>query len=83
MNIFSLSTLKFGTSYVLGNLSVVDGSVSYLYSSLLLTNVMKSAEVDLHDTTGYWRVCKLEPADSKTTLEVWLSGNKVDGRSRR
>lgn len=82
MNISSLSTPKFGTSYALGNLGIVDGSVSYLYSSLPLTNVMKSAEVDLHDvTTGYRQVSELKPPDDKRFWEVWQGGTRVDGRS--
>jgi len=82
MNISSLSTPKFGTSYSLSNLGVVDGSVSYLYSSLPLRNVRRSVEVDLHDvTTGYRQLEELRPPGDERFWEVWKGGTRVDGRS--
>ncbi|KAI5814611.1 mitochondrial distribution and morphology protein 10 [Pyronema omphalodes] len=42
----SLSTPNFATSYSLGSISVIDGSLSYLYSTLPLSSP-KSADVDL------------------------------------
>ncbi|KAF8415121.1 hypothetical protein BGX38DRAFT_1252080 [Terfezia claveryi] len=49
LHLSSLSSPNFATSYSLTNLGVVDGSISYLYSSLPLTNVHKSRNVYLHD----------------------------------
>ncbi|KAG0125335.1 hypothetical protein HOY82DRAFT_493051 [Tuber indicum] len=82
MDISSLSTPKFGTSYSLSNLGVVDGSVSYLYSSLPLHNVHRSEEVDLHDVTmGYRQLEELRSPDNERFWEVWKGGVRVDGRN--
>jgi distribution and morphology protein 10 len=46
MHLSSLSTPNFATAYTLGSLSVIDGSLSYLYSSLPLS-LARSKDVDL------------------------------------
>ena len=54
MHLSAQATGNFATSYMLGSLSVLDGSVSYLYSSLPLS-VPRSAMVDLRSVTEGYR----------------------------
>ncbi|KAH0612584.1 uncharacterized protein H6S33_008964 [Morchella sextelata] len=84
MNLSSLSSPNFATSYGFGNVGVVDGSVSYLSSSLPLTNVQRSCDVDLHAVTqGYRQLQELRRPDDPADWEVWQGGNRIDGRSGR
>lgn len=84
MNLSSLSSLNFATSYGLGNFGVVDGSVSYLSSSLPLSNVQKSCNVDLHAVTqGYRQLQELQRSENPRYLEIWQGGIRIDGRSGR
>lgn len=84
MNLSSLSSLNFATSYGLGNFGVVDGSVSYLSSSLSLSNVQKSCNVDLHAVTqGYRQLQELQRSEDPRYLEIWQGGARIDGRSGR
>lgn len=84
MNLSSLSSLNFATSYGLGNFGVVDGSVSYLSSSLPLSNVQKSCDVDLHAVTqGYRQLQELRRAGDPRYWEIWQGGVRIDGRSGR
>ncbi|KAI5811032.1 hypothetical protein DFH27DRAFT_531095 [Peziza echinospora] len=81
IHLSSLSSPNFATSYTLANLGVVDGSVSYLYSSLPLSNVEKSKDVDLHDVVqGYRQLQHLTTPEDKLLWEVWQGGVRVDKR---
>ena len=81
IHLSSLSSPNFATSYTLANLGVVDGSVSYLYSSLSLGNVEKSKDVDLHDVVqGYRQLQHLTTPEDKLLWEVWQGGVRVDKR---
>ncbi|KAL7269306.1 Mitochondrial distribution and morphology protein 10 [Rhizina undulata] len=81
MNLSSLSSPNFATSYSLGNFGVVDGSVSYLYSSLPLNNVARSSNVDLHlITEGYRQLEELRAPEDGRYWEVWQGGNRIDRR---
>ncbi|RPB11732.1 hypothetical protein P167DRAFT_488807 [Morchella conica CCBAS932] len=82
MNLSSLSSPNFATTYGFGNVGVVDGSVSYLWSSLPLTNVQRSCDVDLHAVTqGYRQLQELRRPDDPADWEVWQGGNRIDGRN--
>ncbi|TKA75660.1 Mitochondrial distribution and morphology protein 10 [Cryomyces minteri] len=48
LKVSSLSAPNFATSYTLGSVGVVDGSLSFLYSSLALNTPSKSSEINLH-----------------------------------
>lgn len=54
MHLSAQATGNFATSYMLGSLSVLDGSVSYLYSTLPLS-VPRSATADLRSVTQGYR----------------------------
>ncbi|RPB29772.1 hypothetical protein L211DRAFT_776273 [Terfezia boudieri ATCC MYA-4762] len=81
LHLSSLSSPNFATSYSLTNLGVVDGSISYLYSSLPLTNVHKSRNVYLHDVVqGYRQLRHLVAPSEARFWEVWQGGVRVDTR---
>ncbi|KAF2260172.1 mitochondrial distribution and morphology protein 10 [Lojkania enalia] len=81
LQISSLSAPNFATSYTLGNVGVVDGSVSYLYSSLPLRREFKSSELDLHHAIrGYRHFQELRRPDEDWWWEVWHSGKRIDRR---
>jgi len=44
LTLSSLATPHFATSYTLGSVGIVDGSISYLYSSIPLVNVIAQSE---------------------------------------
>ncbi|KAL5398269.1 Mitochondrial distribution and morphology protein 10 [Paraphaeosphaeria minitans] len=81
LQISSLAAPNFATSYTLGNVGVVDGSVSYLYSSLPLERKLKSSELDLHNVIrGYRQLRELRRPDEDWWWEVWHNGKRVDRR---
>jgi len=81
MNLSSLSSPNFATSYSLASLGVVDGSISYLYSSLPLQNVDNSSSVPLLDTIRSYRsLDELRKPDDPKDWEVWQGGKRVDRR---
>ena len=82
LQISSLAAPNFATSYTLGNVGVVDGSVSYLYSSLPLQRKLKSSELDLHNVIrGYRQIRELRRPDDDWWWEVWHAGQRVDRKS--
>lgn len=81
LQISSLAAPNFATSYSLGNVGVVDGSVSYLYSSLPLHRKLKSSELDLHNVIrGYRQLRALRRPDEDWWWEVWHDGKRIDRR---
>ncbi|KAK6526891.1 Mitochondrial distribution and morphology protein 10 [Arthrobotrys megalospora] len=81
MNISSLSSPNFATSYSMASLGVVDGSVSYLYSSRALGNVRNSGEVELKDAIfGYRDLKEIAKPDASKDWEIWQGGIRVDRR---
>ncbi|KAI9793830.1 MAG: Mitochondrial distribution and morphology protein 10 [Peltula sp. TS41687] len=77
----SLSTANLATSYTLSSVGVVDGSLSYLYSSIPLQVSLKSATVDLHGdlVRGYrLKPRELRRPDEPWWWEVWRGGKRVD-----
>jgi distribution and morphology protein 10 len=74
MHLSSLSTPHFATSYTLGSLSVIDGSLSYLYSSEPLT-LAPSASIDLRLLSpGYRQLFPHPPPNPNTAQSTLLYG---------
>ncbi|KAK6533473.1 Mitochondrial distribution and morphology protein 10 [Orbilia ellipsospora] len=81
MNVSSLSSPNFATSYTMASLGVVDGSVSYLYSSRSLDNVLNSGAVELKDAViGYRDLKEIVKPDDPRDWEIWKGGVRVDRR---
>ncbi|KAF2466060.1 mitochondrial distribution and morphology protein 10 [Lindgomyces ingoldianus] len=81
LQISSLAAPNFATSYTIGSVGVVDGSVSYLYSSLPLLRPFKSADLDLHHVIrGYRHLQELRRPDEAWWWEVWHCGKRIDRR---
>ncbi|KAF1921597.1 mitochondrial distribution and morphology protein 10 [Ampelomyces quisqualis] len=82
LQISSLAAPNFATSYTLGSVGVVDGSVSYLYSSLPLRKDFKSSRIDLHHVIrGYKHLQQLRKPDEKWWWETWHAGRRVDRKN--
>jgi distribution and morphology protein 10 len=82
LQISSLAAPNFATSYTLGSVGVVDGSVSYLYSSLPLRKEFKSSHIDLKNVIrGYKHVQELRRPDENWWWELWHAGKRVDRKS--
>jgi distribution and morphology protein 10 len=83
LQLSSLAAPNFATSYTLGNVGVVDGSVSYLYSSLPLEREFKSSDLDLHHVVrGFRHLHDLRKPDEKWWWEVWHSGKRIDRKGK-
>lgn len=81
LNISSLSSPNFATSYALGSVGFVDGSLSYLYTSLPLKSTSHSGNIDLHDVIhGYRQIQELRKPDNSRDWEEWLAGRRIDKR---
>ncbi|KAK7509812.1 uncharacterized protein IWZ02DRAFT_67916 [Phyllosticta citriasiana] len=81
LNLSSLSSPNFATSYSLGTVGVVDGSLSYLYSSLPLNAKSRTSELDLHNLIrGYRHIKELRRPDEPFWWELWHRGKRVDRR---
>ncbi|KAH9878000.1 Mitochondrial distribution and morphology protein 10 [Plenodomus biglobosus] len=82
LQISSLAAPNFATSYTLGSVGVVDGSVSYLYSSLPLRKDFRSSQIDLHHVIrGYKHLQELRRPDEKWWSEIWQAGRRVDRKN--
>ncbi|KAI9827827.1 MAG: Mitochondrial distribution and morphology protein 10 [Thelocarpon impressellum] len=82
LNVSSLASANIATSYALGSVGAVDGSLSYLYSSLPLQDVpSRSGAVDLRNVIrGYRQLQQLRAPDEPWWWEVWHRGRRVDTR---
>ncbi|KAK5171696.1 Mitochondrial distribution and morphology protein 10 [Oleoguttula sp. CCFEE 6159] len=79
LNVSSLSAPNFATSYTLGSVGVVDGSLSFLYSSLALNTPSKSSEINLHHVIrGYRQLRELRRPDEPWWWEQWQGGKRTD-----
>jgi distribution and morphology protein 10 len=59
----------------------VDGSLSYLYTSLPLKSTSQSGNIDLHDVIrGYRQIQELRKPDDSRDWEEWLGGGRIDRR---
>lgn len=78
----SLSSPNFATSYTLGSTGVVNGSISYLYTSLPLRIPSKSHQIYLRQLVpGYRRLIELVRADDSHLWEIWHKGRRVDRKN--
>ncbi|KFZ12433.1 hypothetical protein V502_07078 [Pseudogymnoascus sp. VKM F-4520 (FW-2644)] len=67
VDISSLSSPNFATSYALGSVGLVNGSLSYLYTSLPLTEAFQQAgRLNLHDVIRGYRQIQDLPSPSST-----------------
>lgn len=67
MDISSLSSPNFATSYALGSVGLVNGSLSYLYTSLPLTDAFeKAGRLNLHDVIRGYRQIQDLPSPTST-----------------
>ncbi|KAI9733180.1 MAG: Mitochondrial distribution and morphology protein 10 [Claussenomyces sp. TS43310] len=81
LKLSSLSSPNFATSYALGSVGLVDGSLSFLYSSLPIRATKTSGQVDLHDVIrGYRQISELEAPDHAWMWEQWHGGKRIDKR---
>lgn len=82
-NVSSLSSPNFATSYTLGSVGFVDGSLSYLYSSTPLTKVFKSSQIPLRALVpGYRHLQNLRQPDESWLWEIWQQGKRIDRRGK-
>ncbi|KAL3423975.1 hypothetical protein PVAG01_05722 [Phlyctema vagabunda] len=81
LSLSSLSSPNFATSYGLGSVGLVDGSLSYLYTSHPLFSTIQSGKIDLHDIIrGYRQIEELRKPDEAWMWEEWHQGRHVDKR---
>ncbi len=60
----------------------MDGSLSYLYSSIPLTRPFQSRHIDLHDVIrGYRQIEELPAPEEAHYWEEWRGGKRVDKRT--
>lgn len=75
----SLSSPNSATSYNFGSLGYLDGSLSYLYSSLPLRKESRSGAIDLrHVIEGYRHVRELKTPLAPWANELWFAGQRID-----
>lgn len=74
MNLSSLATPHFATSYQLGSVGIVDGSISYLHSTVPLTDIAAQSErIPLPALLRSYR--RLHDLGSRTRQWDWGAGN--------
>ncbi|KAK5115875.1 Mitochondrial distribution and morphology protein 10 [Meristemomyces frigidus] len=79
LHVSSLSSPSFATSYTLGSRGVVDGSLSFLYSSAGLSIASKSSSVHLESLVrGYRHLRELQRPDELHWNEIWHAGKRID-----
>ncbi|KAK4546449.1 Mitochondrial distribution and morphology protein 10 [Oleoguttula mirabilis] len=79
LHVSSLSSPRFATSYTLGSRGVVDGSLSFLYSSAGLSIASTSRSVHLESVVrGYRHLQELQRPDERHWNEIWHAGRRVD-----
>lgn len=80
LHLSSLSAPNFATSYTLGSQGVVDGSLSFLYSSLGLRAISRSSDVYLSNfIRGYRHLQELKIPEAKSWAET-LQGTQKEER---
>lgn len=81
LHVSSLPSPNFATSYTIANSGVLDGSLSYLYSSRSLFVPSKCAHIPLRDVIhGYRHIGLLPPPENPWEWEIWQGGKRVDKR---
>ena len=77
----SLASPNYATSYTLNNVGVVDGSLSYLYSSSPLHIANQSTQISLYDLVGGYRhIYPPRRPDDHRWSELWRKEPRVDRR---
>ncbi|RKF59816.1 Mitochondrial distribution and morphology protein 10 [Erysiphe neolycopersici] len=72
LHLSSLSSPNFATSYSLGSTGLVDGSISYLYSSIKLHPQSKTSQIDLHQIIhGYKQIQELRKSKNSPSHPQW------------
>ncbi|KAI9051398.1 hypothetical protein LZ554_004445 [Drepanopeziza brunnea f. sp. 'monogermtubi'] len=80
-NLSSLSSPNFATSYAIGSVGLVDGSLSYLYTSLPLHTTSQSGQIELRDVIrGYRQIQELRKQEESWMWEQWQGGKRIDKR---
>lgn len=60
----------------------MDGSLSYLYTSLPLRAISQSGKIDLHDVIrGYRQIQELHKPEDSRAWEEWHGGRRIDRRN--
>lgn len=67
LNVSSLTSPNFAHTYTLGSVGLVDGSLSYLYTSLPIRDRSRSIAIDLRDVVEGYRYVK----ELKKPEEIW------------
>ena len=81
MNLSSLSSPNSASSYALSTIGAVDGSISYLYSSLPLRLASSSTTIPLRQViSGYRQLQQMRRPDDPWSWEIWHGGRRVDRR---
>lgn len=82
LNVSSLSSPNFATAYKLGSTGLINGYLSYLYTSLpLSTLVAKSSLIPLPALVpGYRQLHYLRLPDHPWWWEIWHQGRRIDKR---
>ncbi|KAF2718119.1 hypothetical protein K431DRAFT_349019 [Polychaeton citri CBS 116435] len=81
LNVSSLSSPNFATSYTFGSKGVVDGSLSFLYTSVEggLKIPTRSADVRLERLVrGYGHLQQLVRPEDSDSRAIWYRGKRVD-----
>ncbi|KAL4782234.1 hypothetical protein BJX76DRAFT_359131 [Aspergillus varians] len=80
VHLSSLSTPNFATSYTLGTVGLIEGSVSYLYSNVSFADIpSKSALIPLRNLSPGYRQVK---APIAPPVDSWNWDSKLDGTKR-
>ncbi|KAI6245876.1 Mitochondrial distribution and morphology protein 10 [Erysiphe necator] len=78
LQLSSLSSPNFATSYSLCSTGLVDGSISYLYSSIKLYPLFKTSKIDLrHIIHSYKQIQELCESKDSQSDEPWNKGEKL------
>lgn len=81
LNVSSLASPNFASSYTIGSVGVVDGSISYLYSSLPLAVTSRSTDISLHSVIpGYRHLQETRTPDHPWWWESYHRKDRVDRR---
>ncbi|KAG9239084.1 hypothetical protein BJ875DRAFT_366600 [Amylocarpus encephaloides] len=81
LSLSSLSSPHFATSYAIGSVGLVDGSLSYLYSSLPLHPPSQSGGIELDAVIrGYRQIQELWKQEESWMWEEWQHGRRFDKR---
>ncbi|KAL1302342.1 hypothetical protein AAFC00_002749 [Neodothiora populina] len=81
LHLSSLSAANFATSYTLASHGLVDGSVSFLYSTQPMHIPSRSSLIDLRNLIrGYRHISELRRQDESDWWQIWHRGKRVDSK---